>query len=235
MPSSPPIFRSFDERGELRIYHRNLPHWRQPGATYFVTFRQADSIPQSIIEHWDRQLGDWLRAHGINPSWKQSHPKVYLDHYSRIPAHERHDFERVVVKLLHHELDTCHGSCVLRDPANATLVREALLHFHGSRAWIGDFVIMPNHVHAIIQAKDGHELEDLLESVKKFTARRILASLRETKSADYRQSFWQPESYDRIIRDLEELSTYRHYIAKNPIKANLREGEFIHHTCTWLP
>ena len=235
MPSGPPIFRGFDERGELRIYHRNLPHWRQPGATYFVTFRQADSIPKSVLEQWDRQHSDWLRAHGIESAWKQSRPQAYLDHYRRIPEHERLEFERAAAKLLHHELDRCHGSCVLRDPANATIVQEALLHFHGDRAWVGDFVIMPNHVHAILQPKLGDELEDLLESVKKFTSRRIRADLRETEPAPNRPSFWQPESYDRIIRDLEELSAYRRYIARNPLKANLHEGEFIHHTCDWLP
>lgn len=232
MPSATPSFRGFDERGEMRIYHRNLPHWRQPGATYFVTFRQADSIPKSVIEHWDRQHSDWLHAHGIDPAWKQSRPQAYLEHFSKIPPHERQEFERTAAKLLHHELDLCHGTCLLRDPANTTLIQEALLHFHGNRAWIGDFVIMPNHVHAILQPQEGHELEDLLESVKKFTARRIHATVQPTPK---RSSFWQPESYDRIIRDLDELAAYRRYIAKNPLKSKLREGEYHHHICDWLP
>ncbi len=30
----------------MRIYDTTLPHWRQAGATYFVTFRLADSIPR---------------------------------------------------------------------------------------------------------------------------------------------------------------------------------------------
>ena len=235
MPSVTPIFRGFHERGELQIYHRNLPHWRQPGATYFVTFRLADSIPQSVLEDWDRQHGDWLHAHGIEPAWKQSRPQAYLDHFRRIPSNERQEFERVAAKLLHHELDLCRGSCVLRDPANTALVHDALLHFHGDRVWVGDFVVMPNHVHAILQPCGGHELEDLLESVKKFTSRRIRESLRETEAALSRASLWQPESYDRIIRDLEELGAYRRYIARNPLKANLRAGEFIHHACDWLP
>ena len=34
----------------MRVYERNLPHWRQEGGTYFVTFRLADSLPASVAE-----------------------------------------------------------------------------------------------------------------------------------------------------------------------------------------
>jgi len=30
----------------------NLPHWRQQGVTYFVTFRLADSLPQAKLDQW---------------------------------------------------------------------------------------------------------------------------------------------------------------------------------------
>jgi hypothetical protein len=36
-------------------YHRNLPHIQPPGATLFVTFRLAGSLPQSIIEQWQKK------------------------------------------------------------------------------------------------------------------------------------------------------------------------------------
>jgi REP element-mobilizing transposase RayT len=38
-------FQPFDPRGPLNQSWRNLPHWDQPGATYFLTFRLADSLP----------------------------------------------------------------------------------------------------------------------------------------------------------------------------------------------
>lgn len=68
--------------------------------------------------------------------------------------------------------------------------------------------------------------------MKKFTARRIHAAIQPTLK---RSSFWQPESYDRIIRDLDELAAYRRHIANNPLKSKLREGEYHHHICDWLP
>jgi putative transposase len=46
--------------------------------------------------------------------------------------------------------------------------------------------------------------------------------------------FWQHESYDRIVRDIEELIAFRRYIARNPEIAKLRPGEFIYYAAGWL-
>jgi len=40
----PPGFQGLHPERPVTIYERHLPHWRQPGATYFVTFRLADSL-----------------------------------------------------------------------------------------------------------------------------------------------------------------------------------------------
>ena len=45
-PNGPPGFRGLDPDKRIRIYTRHLPHRRQDGATYFVTFRLADSLPE---------------------------------------------------------------------------------------------------------------------------------------------------------------------------------------------
>ena len=49
LPSAPPGFRGLDPNKRVRIYTRHLPHWRQDGATYFVTFRLADSLPEAML------------------------------------------------------------------------------------------------------------------------------------------------------------------------------------------
>ena len=46
---APEGFTPLDWEREIVIYKRNLPHWRQEGATYFVTFRLADSLPREAI------------------------------------------------------------------------------------------------------------------------------------------------------------------------------------------
>ena len=47
------IFGAFDPRRPVGyVQGGNLPHWRQDGATYFVTWRTADSIPAGLaISH----------------------------------------------------------------------------------------------------------------------------------------------------------------------------------------
>jgi type I restriction enzyme R subunit len=86
-----------------------------------------------------------------------------------------------------------------------------------------------------------YELEDLLGSVKKWTSRRIrlwLAtqpdSVQPAGPPHNRPRFWQQESYDRIVRDIEELTAFRRYIARNPLEAKLRDGEYIYYAAPWL-
>ena len=53
-------FELFDHKRELRITTGNLPHWFQPGVTYFITFRTEDSIPVEVAELWNYRRDDWL-------------------------------------------------------------------------------------------------------------------------------------------------------------------------------
>lgn len=52
-------------------------------------------------------------------------------------------------------LDRGHGECLLRDSANRVIVETALRFFDGKRYALGDFVIMPNHVHVLVVPNDG--------------------------------------------------------------------------------
>ena len=37
-------FELFDRRRDWSVRQGNLPHWFQPGVTYFVTYRTEDSV-----------------------------------------------------------------------------------------------------------------------------------------------------------------------------------------------
>lgn len=237
---SQPTFRPFDPDGPLRVYVRHLPHWRQPGATYFVTYRQDDSIPGKVLAEWADVKARWYRAHGLDPEWLKTSPDRFADAYRNIQEGVRRAFEREQARLLHEELDRCHGSCVLRHAEPQRIISESLPFFHGRRLWLGDSVIMPNHVHLVVQPFDGFELEDLLGSIKKWTSRLIGQWLttgpdipRPQGPEHRRPRFWQQESFDRIIRDEEERTKFRAYIASNPEKANCRPGEFTHEVRDW--
>lgn len=236
-----PVFRPFNAEGEMRVYVRNLPHWRQPGATYFVTFRQADSIPRNVLAEWQDIRERWYRAHKLDPGWKQTNPSRFDSTYATIPEGVRRAFEREQAKMLHEELDRCHGSCVLKHSQPRQEVVDSIPFFHGQRLWLGDYVVMPNHIHALLIAFDAWELEELLGAIKKWTSRHIGKwieqqpnNMRPAGPAHNKPRFWQHESYDRIVRDAEELMQFRKYIADNASKASLTPGQYHYYAADWL-
>ena len=190
-------------------YQRNLPHWRAEGALYFVTFRTADSIPRHVYAEWlqDRELAH--RDSDLTP--------VDIDAFNLHQA-----------RKLFSSLDKCSGECLLKNRIFAKVVADALIFHHLIKLRCGDFIIMPNHVHWIVAPLDGYTLEETLHSVKRWTAREI------NKLLGRSGSFWQKESFDRIIRDQGELGRTRDYIEKNGEKARLEKEEFLYHRAEWL-
>src|SRR5256885_1477854 len=61
-------FRAFNPYDEVRIARRRLPHWRQPGVSYLVTFRLADSLPQTLLRQWRNERGIRLRFGWTSPT-----------------------------------------------------------------------------------------------------------------------------------------------------------------------
>lgn len=116
----PPEFQGFREDLPMKVYMRNMPHWRQQGATYSVTFRLDDSIPSHCIELLKRLRTEWL-AKNQPPQSKQA-----LDHLGRVL------FERV-----EYWLDQGMGSCVLQDEQLSKTVDESRKSFHQVRYELG--------------------------------------------------------------------------------------------------
>jgi carbamoyl-phosphate synthase large subunit len=183
-----------------------LPHREQPQATYFVTFRLADSVPQKLLRDWREEQDTWLKFHPKPWDWKTERE------YHRRFVEQREDW-----------LDRGHGSCLLRDLRTAEIVADALRFFDGERYHLDAFVVMPNHVHALVQPAGNNSLSEILHSWKSFTANEIN---RVTSGVE---ELWMHESYDHIVRDWEELLNWRRYIAGNPEKARLRDTEFVLH------
>ncbi|WP_395749081.1 transposase [Prosthecobacter sp.] len=231
-----PVFTAFEEKEDFWMvpgYERNLPHWRLAGASYFVTFRLADSLPAEVILRWKQDEAQWLFERGVNIRWQRDEPERFRQAIAGLDCGERATFQREMARQFFVELDECHGCCALREPDAHALVAEALRFFHGQRLWVGDFVVMPNHVHVIAQPFEEVPLEEWLYSVKRFTAARLMQreDLRE-RLMTRAGRVWQPESFDRVIRDLDELRRTREYIEKNP--RGLRMGEFHLHRAEWI-
>lgn len=196
----PPGFQGLHPDKMITFYRRNLPHWRQEGASYFVTFRQNDSLPQSKLR--------LLQA--IRIDWEQRHPYPRSDE-------DWTAYSREVVRHVEHWLDEGSGSCRLAQPDLRKEVVDALHYFDDDRYELGGYVVMPNHVHVVVRPLNSveHSLENILQGWKRHTAKRINQQCRR------RGVFWQEESFDRIIRDAEHLWRCLQYIGRNPRKAKL--------------
>ena len=209
-------FKFFNPNEPLDISQKRLPHWEQGGATYFITFRTADSIPREVLARWHQERSLWRRERGIDTSkgdWQQR--------FEQLPEPERKVFHRTFTKQWQDQLDDCQGDCVLMRNEMAQVVADALLHFEGVRYHLSDFIIMPNHVHVLAGIKEGEDLMAICRSWKKYSAREI------NKKLGTQGEFWQPESFDHLVRGEFSFLKYRRYIADNPTKAKLSAGAYL--------
>jgi type I restriction enzyme R subunit len=87
---------------------------------------------------------------------------------------------------------------------------------------LGDFVVMPNHVHLLVGGLGRDRMLAQITSWKKWSAIQI------NKQLGLRGRLWQDESFDHLVRSEAAFDRFRRYIAENPAKAKLRLGEFIH-------
>jgi len=108
------------QRAELtKRQGANLPHWTREGATYAVTFRLADSLPQGVLNAWIAERDHIVRRAASLGRPLSSHELGRLDelHSARVDKY----------------LDAGIGSCWMRRPEIAELVHRALLHFDAVR------------------------------------------------------------------------------------------------------
>jgi len=173
-----------------------LPHWEQGSVWYFITFRLADALPHSVVEKLKKERDEWKRTHNLN-------------HLSR---EEQSEYYRLFSKCYEDLLNAGSGACVLRDPVVAEIVHGALHFFDGQRYVLDEYVVMPNHVHVLVQPLGKHGLADILHTWKSFTANRINQKLKLAGQV------WQHESYDHIVRNDAAMQAIRRYIRENPAK-----------------
>ena len=203
-------FTPYDPQAGPIIYHRNLPHWRQPGTTYFVTFRLADSLPASRSSQLKQEQQQWLIDHDIHN----------METLAKAPNDLRWQYAKTFNARWHELLDAGHGSCILSQPEKRQIVVDALQHWHVTRLHLDETVIMPNHVHTLITPEPDWSLSECLHSIKRFTARAI------NKGLERKGALWQDESFDHIVRSEAQLHHFRDYIRQNPIKAHLNPTQF---------
>jgi putative transposase len=144
----PPYFQGLDPHRPLNVYQRNLPHWRQDGATYFVTFHLADALPAAKRRELESIRRDWIRT---NPS---------------VCNQQLEQFAREQFRRIEQLIDAGHGACWFREPRYIDELRRAILHFQAERYEVGALVIMANHCHLTIRPFEQSDLEEVVGSIK---------------------------------------------------------------------
>ena len=86
---------------------------------------------------------------------------------------------------------------------------------------VESYVIMPNHIHAIIALQDtpaqGQSLSVILGQYKATVSKLIHRSIPDRK-------IWQKSYYDRVIRDEQNYRDAWRYIDENPIRWYVNRG-----------
>lgn len=185
--------RANEDVGVPEWYSRGyLPHRDRVHLLQSITFRLADSLPQSEL--------------------KQLEQKLLL-----LPEIRR-DIEKR--KGIEQWLDAGMGCCALRHAEAAACVQNALLHFDGDRYRILAWVIMPNHVHVLMDPAE--PISKTIQGWKSCTARWLLKhNERLGLGIPDPHHVWMREYWDRFIRDADHLRATIDYIHRNPVKAGL--------------
>jgi REP element-mobilizing transposase RayT len=201
-----------DQSNPLRsgIHTRGyLPHVKREGASYFVTFRLGDSLPQEVFFKIVREKAARLaRLLMQAPAGKSGSTASVSD--------SKRDIDRDFFRKMEECLDRRHGDCWLRRPAIALQVGSTLQSLDGLHYLLKAWVVMPNHVHVVLWPTPNHTLSEILKAWKGHSAREANKLLGRLG-----QKFWQRESFDHWIRCDAELDRCCRYVCVNPVKARL--------------
>ena len=118
-------------------------------------------------------------------------------------------------------LDAGYGGCWLEMSQVAQVVIENWLHFDGEKYKIIAYVVMPNHVHILIQVFKGVLLSSIVHSWKSYTSKAIMKLVVENAGEPPVLPIWQAEYWDRYIRNQKHFDAAIEYINQNPVKAGL--------------
>ncbi len=207
----------------------NLPHLHPPGATLFVTFRLADSIPKHVLRQYQAKK-KWLEEETkrINKLKCGDDSQEVCEHEARLL-----EFRRAWFVKFEEILDRAEtGPTWLKDEKAAQIVVDALHYRDGQVFRLDAYCVMSNHVHTVfapfLSAEELREfllpeglrfisknppLDAIMQSLKGYTARDV------NRALGRKGSFWEEESYDHVVRDEAEYKRIVKYVLNNPVKA----------------
>lgn len=182
-----------------------LPHFYEGHSCFFITFRLADSLPQSVILKLKEKLQ--LEIEKINVP-DETQRKIIFD-----------ELRSKYFKKYDHQLHSKpYGECVLRNKEIAQILYDKILSYHNVHYDVKCFSIMPNHVHLLVSKLANVELSQVdkwMQLIKGGSAYLI------NKTLNRSGKLWAVESFDRYIRDEKHYSNSFYYTVNNPLMAGL--------------
>lgn len=192
----------FDPNEEVKISTTGaLPHWNQYGKIQYVTFRLADSLPQSKIAELTELKNRFI----------SNHPKPW-------DKQDKYAYWKLIGPVESKLLDAGYGLCILKIPEIRGIVSVTLRYNDGNKYRLIAYVIMPNHVHVLFELFGNNSIESVMKSIKGYSSRKI------NELTGGSGSVWMKEYFDRIVRDASHLKSYIRYIINNP--RFLQPGEY---------
>jgi putative transposase len=222
-------------------YRQKLPHFQQPGQRYSVTVSLEGAIPKGAMAKYSLKLINaknqyqQLLNQERSPSRDMDFPKSMISSNeltnfdlgkskSQIAEAKKvyfaalRNYRLAYDKFLHKSTES---TISLIKPINMEVVKEALRFWEGKRLNSHVWCIMSNHFHWVLSVfeKDEHGdpiyLQDILHSVKQFTAKRI------NKAENRTGQLWAHESFETTIRNNEHFANVFNYVINNPVSAGL--------------
>lgn len=184
-----------------------LPHWKQEGGIYSVTFRLAGTLPQTVLKQIKRE--------------REEHQRRLASMAGTLQPADIHGLDKLFSRKIDEYLGAGYGECWLRQREIANILKVALCYFDRTRYLLHAWVIMPNHAHILVAPLGGHVLSKILHSWKSYSSNKANEILGRPG-----QPFWQHESYDHLVRDKEEYWECIDYLCDNPVKAGLCRRPF---------
>jgi putative transposase len=200
-------------------YERNLPHILPIGSTFFITSCLKGSIPREVIFKLQTDLKNVQNR--IRLEFPDDDSRYNLEISNAQKRHFGH-----LDKHLDNYIEGFHW---LREPEIAKIVSNTF-HFWDNKGYeLIAYTIMSNHFHILFDTQNFEtHPTNTMASIKRFSSTKANSVL-DRKGT----TFWQDESYDRRVRDNQELLRIINYILQNPVKANLVK-HWQDYPFTWL-
>ncbi len=108
------------------------------------------------------------------------------------------------------------GRKLLQSERNAGLLIDVLRSLIAEhRLQLHDFVVMPDHLHALITVDDEMTIEKAMQLIKGRFSHRL------SREFGFAGEVWQRGFSEVQVMNRESFDTHRRYIAENPVKAGL--------------